>query len=285
MDPKSAQFLRGHHDFVLKLKIKSDDGKLCRLCINSAAAATVTASRSRPESMANFLRFLLLISGSCFAATGCSQIRRIRLPRLADSSGSVSYDELVGLCVTFTFPEGSPENFAVSLTYFDVDEDTVTIASTEELMDAVEQFAEKKILRLTTEVKPKSTSASSSATSASPKPVSATSTERGTSTRDEAPLVNPQIRIVLDSFVGVLSTAVSHLQEGLAAPERSSSTQACGAGVSVSQEEPATVRAVDADNSGDTESARDQENGANKEGVEEPDIEEEAVPFIHGRHT
>ena len=86
---------------------------------------------------------------------GSSQIRRVRLPRVADADGNVSYDELVGLCVTFTFPEGSPENYEVSLTYFDVDEDTVTIASSDELIDAISQYAEQKILRVSTEVKPK----------------------------------------------------------------------------------------------------------------------------------
>jgi hypothetical protein len=79
-------------------------------------------------------------------------MRRLRLPRIADATGNLSYEELVGLVVTFHFPEGSPENFKCYLTYFDEDEDTITIASNAELVDAVEQFAEKKVLRISTEV-------------------------------------------------------------------------------------------------------------------------------------
>ena len=43
-------------------------------------------------------------------------------------------------------PEEAPNEYSVSLTYFDVDEDTVTIGSTDELVDAIEQFSGKKVL-------------------------------------------------------------------------------------------------------------------------------------------
>ena len=68
----------------------------------------------------------------------------MRLPRIADKEGNVSYEELAGLVVTFTFPDHSAEeeNFKVSLTYFDSDEDTITIASNDELVDAIEQFSD-----------------------------------------------------------------------------------------------------------------------------------------------
>jgi hypothetical protein len=59
-----------------------------------------------------------------FTSTGQTQIRRVRLPRIADASGSISYDELVGLVVVFTFPEASASGssgYNVSLTYYDVD--------------------------------------------------------------------------------------------------------------------------------------------------------------------
>eukprot|EP00525_Craspedostauros_australis_P008727 CAMPEP_0198110358 /NCGR_PEP_ID=MMETSP1442-20131203/2361_1 /TAXON_ID= /ORGANISM="Craspedostauros australis, Strain CCMP3328" /LENGTH=1062 /DNA_ID=CAMNT_0043766365 /DNA_START=70 /DNA_END=3258 /DNA_ORIENTATION=+ len=87
---------------------------------------------------------------------GKPQIRRVKLPRIADGNGDVSYDELCGLAVTFVFPDAScPSNYHVMLTYKDVDQDDVTIASNEELLDAVEQFADKGILRITGEVRPK----------------------------------------------------------------------------------------------------------------------------------
>ena len=56
-------------------------------------------------------------------STGQTQIRRVRLPRIADKKGSISYEELVGLVVVFTFPEASEgsSGYNVSLTYYDVD--------------------------------------------------------------------------------------------------------------------------------------------------------------------
>jgi hypothetical protein len=59
-----------------------------------------------------------------FCIKGQTQIRRVRLPRIADSHGEVSYEELVGLVIVFTFPEKSttgPSGYLVSLTYYDVD--------------------------------------------------------------------------------------------------------------------------------------------------------------------
>lgn len=211
----------------------------------------------------------------------------MRLPRLADANGNVSYDELVGLCLTFTFPEGSPENYVVSLTYFDVDEDTVTIASTDELVDAVEQFAEKKVLRLSTEVKPKKKKpAAASVPAAARAPPS--SSERGTSTHEEPPLVSPQIKNLLNTFVGVLSTAVSHLQEGLAVPEGAAAPQSRGARVTVtpvregtdSSPVAAATAPTDEVRNNDAKLAEDQKENDSDE------AEDKAVrQFIHGRHT
>jgi len=159
------------------------------------------------------------------AADGTSQIRRVRLPRIADAAGNVSYDELVGLVVTFTFPaeETSPGNFDCTLTYFDEDEDTVTIASTTELADAVEQFVDKKVLRISTEVKrKKSAKASTPQTTQTPQPSSSGTTDRGTSTQPDNLEVN--LQNVLESFASVVVTAVSALEKGLAA--NSSNTSA-----------------------------------------------------------
>jgi hypothetical protein len=162
---------------------------------------------------------------------GSTQTRRVRLPRIGDDNGSVSYHELVGLVVTFTFPEGSLENFNVCLNYLDVDQDTVTIASSEELVDAIEQFSGKKVLRIDTEVKPKTTSGGTPKTTpreTSTPPVQETTTprasqtDRGTSTpRQDLPIAT-----ILNSFVGVLATAVVALQDGLSAPAGASAKKA-----------------------------------------------------------
>lgn len=173
----AGSFLKEHDGFVLKLKIKSPDGT--------------------------------------------TQIRRVRLPRIADASGNVSFQELVGLCVTFTVPEGSPANYQVTLTYFDVDEDTITIASTDELVDAIEQFSEVKVLRVATEVKAKQASHANPAECArKAKPVPACKRKghvtHGHPSLQEPDPIAPQVHKVLKSFVGILSHAVNHVQEGLA---------------------------------------------------------------------
>ena len=64
-----------------------------------------------------FVSFLLILS------TGQTQIRRVRLPRIADGNGNISYEELVGLVVVFTFPDSTTgaASYNVSLTYYDVD--------------------------------------------------------------------------------------------------------------------------------------------------------------------
>ncbi|KAL3943317.1 MAG: hypothetical protein SGBAC_002600 [Bacillariaceae sp.] len=169
-----------YEDFVLKLKIKADDGT--------------------------------------------SQIRRVRLPRIADAAGNVSYEELVGLVVTFTFSaESSPGNFDCTLTYFDEDEDTVTIASTSELVDAVEQFVDKKVLRISTEVKRKTLATPSTPQTTQTPQFASGTTDRGTSTKPEN--LETNLQNVLESFASVIVTAVSSLEKGLAANSAETAAQ------------------------------------------------------------
>jgi hypothetical protein len=214
---------------------------------------------------------------------------------------------LVGLVVTFTFPEGSPENYQVSLTYFDVDEDAVTVASTDELVDAIEQFSGKSILRISTEVKPKTKPSSPPRASTPPAaaPESSTRTDRGTSTR-EPPFLQPQIHKVLESFVGILATAVSSLQEGLADPKpkpraaspvasvNGTATSGEAAGTATSGEAAPCAALAESENSGDTtaepEATEDEEKNPeddieNTETAPKEGDEEGPPPFIHGRHT
>jgi len=185
----------------------------------------------------------------------------------------VSYDELVGLTIAFTFPEGSPQNYTVSLTYFDVDEDTVTIASTDELVDAIEQYANKKVLRVSTEVKPR--------TSVLPQP--SPRTDPQTSSREEPP-VSPQLKGALDTFVGILSMAVTHLQEGLAAP----STQPRATTVTITPVRDETTPNRTVNDAAQAPAAEESHTPAATAPVPESKAEtvhEDPKPFIHGRHT
>mmetsp|Transcript_16376 Transcript_16376/g.30403 ORF Transcript_16376/g.30403 Transcript_16376/m.30403 type:complete len:799 (+) Transcript_16376:131-2527(+) len=264
-----ASFLEENQDFVLKLKIKAADGQ--------------------------------------------TQIRRVRLPRIADGNGRVSYQELVGLVVVFTFPEAEGKDvsgYHVSLTYYDVDGDSVTIASTEELLDACEQFVGQKVLRITTYVKPKAPAAAAATATAtghaSPsRPASATKPAPTASTRGEITTSPPiQIHDVLESFVGVLSTAVNHLQEGLT-PPTPNNPRAASVPTRARQEEQQQNKKVEAKES-ETAAKKPEENNAAEDcklpaqeeqvkpesstedrSSEDDDGEEkeESRPFIHGRHT
>eukprot|EP00529_Nitzschia_sp_RCC80_P001095 CAMPEP_0113516858 /NCGR_PEP_ID=MMETSP0014_2-20120614/41876_1 /TAXON_ID=2857 /ORGANISM="Nitzschia sp." /LENGTH=885 /DNA_ID=CAMNT_0000413869 /DNA_START=118 /DNA_END=2775 /DNA_ORIENTATION=- /assembly_acc=CAM_ASM_000159 len=179
------------------------------------------------------------------AADGTTQIRRVKVDRLAsDDDGEISFDIMRKLSVQFYFGDRAVTNYddcVVSLTYYDSDNDMVSIGSKEELMDAIEQFSDATppVLRITSYVNPSSSStntsggvaaaaAAAAATTTTTGSSQSTSgsdrtTDRGTSTRGDvpgrvpAPLVvhGVPVQKVLESFVGVLSTAVHHLQEGL----------------------------------------------------------------------
>lgn len=148
---------------------------------------------------------------------GGTQIRRVSLPRLADANGDISYEELVGLVLVFSLPEEdanniNTRNYDVTLTYYDEEKDLITLSSTEELVEAVELFAGQKFFRITTSVQPKA--------SYSPPPTSARPYVQNTggevTTKNAEYPANPPIQAVLESFAGILSSAVNNLQEGLA---------------------------------------------------------------------
>jgi len=86
---------------------------------------------------------------------GPPQIRRVPLSRIW-LHGQVSYQALREITIKYAFPTSSfdPNDFECALTYYDVDNDLVTIASTEELIDAIEQFSsmEKPVLKISTMV-------------------------------------------------------------------------------------------------------------------------------------
>jgi len=95
-----------------------------------------------------------------FFGTVQSQIRRVPLPRIADVRGNISYEELIGLVLVFSQLEGNTmsvntKSYTVTLTYYDDEEDLITLSSTEELKEAIGLFAEQKFMRITTSIKPK----------------------------------------------------------------------------------------------------------------------------------
>lgn len=208
--------------------------------------------------MESFQDFVLKLKVT--STDGSSQIRRVRLPRIVDEEGNVSYQELLGLAITFTFPESNGiGDFKVSLTYFDNDNDSITIASNEELEDAIllSASADQRVLRITTEVKRNPPSSSPPPPQVASEPTADRSSsnhmDRGTST-GELPI---HVHQVVEGIVGVLATAVNTLQEGLVTappPERNTQPTASPGTDAPTPTAPA-----------------------------EPS--EPAIPFIHGRHT
>ena len=118
---------------------------------------------------------------------------------------------MVGLVLVFSLPEEdsskvNTSNYTVSLTYFDDEKDLITLASTDELKEAIELFADQKFVRITTSVKPKTTKSA---------PNTAKFYAQDSTNQEQSPQ-DPPIKAVLESFAGILSTAVNNLQEGLA---------------------------------------------------------------------
>jgi hypothetical protein len=75
------------------------------------------------------------------------QTHPLPLEAIIDNHGSVSYDLLLGLALSYAFPTASAatelvhDELDVTITYMDIDADCVTLSTTEELKDAIEQFA------------------------------------------------------------------------------------------------------------------------------------------------
>jgi len=85
--------------------------------------------------------------------------RRVKLPRIVGSNGRVSYEELVGLVIRLNFPavndtllSNEKKFYKVELTYCDIDSDLIHLGSTEELIDAFEQYSEQHFVRINAKV-------------------------------------------------------------------------------------------------------------------------------------
>ena len=133
---------------------------------------------------------------------------------------------MVGLVLVFSLPEEdssriNTNNYTVSLTYYDDEKDLITLASTEELKDAIGLFTWQKFIRITTSIKPKTSNSAPPAYAAT----NVQDTDLGTPPKDEKHHMGPPIQAVLDSFAEILATAVNNLQDGLA---KQSSTSPSG---------------------------------------------------------
>lgn len=188
--------------------------------------------------------------------------------------GEISHDALVAVAISCTFPDAplTPEDYDVTFTYYDVDNDCVTIASTEELVDAISQFTD--VLRVTTDVKRKKN-----------RPILLTPTRRPSrGDMDESPAPNNganQLQNLLESFVGVLATAVVALQSHMnPAPSVSDASPVAEAASRASSTPAATV----AEESEPKTNVQGEASA--KKDTPEPAVKEEPPrPFIHGRHT
>lgn len=143
---------------------------------------------------------------------GTPQIRRVRLPRVA-VNGKVSYDRLVAIAISYTFPSAPlvPDDYDVTFTYYDVDNDCVTIASSEELVDAIGQFP--GVLRITADVKrKKNRPIPPTLPRPTPPRVSRVEEAPGTPPSNGPTNVTAQLHSILESFVSILAAAVVALQ-------------------------------------------------------------------------
>jgi len=240
----------------------------------------------------------------------------VRLSKLL-KNGVISFEDLVLTAIKMTFP-GAPavlEEYQVAMTYFDIDNDCVTIASTDELIDAIEQFSDSQaVLRITTDVKRSNNRASAPPVSPSRaacppsdcKPPAKNSPKSPPGSSGSRP---PHIHNVVESIVSVLATAVialqNHVKEATqpsSATNSSATNSAADAGYA---QHPAATTAADpapfvpltpdtfvVDECKSVQA--DEGEGLAKEVVdtiamtEAPTSDEtktEVRPFIHGRHT
>jgi len=223
---------------------------------------------------------------------GTPQIRRVRLPLIA-VDGKLSHEELVSLAIRYTFPDApnKSDNYDVTITYYDEDNDCVTIASTEELYDAISQFSvsQPPVLRLTTDVKLKKITIKKA-----PNPPQVPSPAR----RSNSGLSKPQVQLqqMLESVVTALASAAvniqGHIKSEAANPNMTVS--------SPSMQTPATLSSGERESSSTSLTSMpaipkenafksSEEERLAKETVQNIAMEEKPAvedrPFIHGRHT
>ena len=238
-----------------------------------------------------------------FIQEASPQIRRVRLSKII-INGAVSFDDLVLIAIKITFPDAPAviEDFEVTFTYYDVDNDCVTIASTDELMDAIEQFSgSQTVLRITTEVK---RSKCRPFVLLSPSRASGSLCPDNKSAAKDHPMDSPSpsgntpvhLNYVVDSIVSVLATAAVALQTHVKAAtknnERSGPTSTGTEYTHQATAEATCSADFNSSTVSDTvDEPKDESERLAKEVVDNITMKEavedkkESRPFIHGRHT
>ena len=141
----------------------------------------------------------------------------MRLPRIV-KDGEVSFEELVGLLISFVLdPENPTQNLEVKVTYVDNENDTIVVSSSEELMDAIDQSDDPKLLRLTAEVKRCAAKKGGSTAKpvpppsnrASPEPTKTTTPTNNSSTNNAGTQAGPApvLQHVVESVVDIILRA------------------------------------------------------------------------------
>ena len=205
---------------------------------------------------------------------GTPQIRRVLLSRI-QSLGRVSYTSLVRVAVECAYPNIKTDvnEHDCTFTYYDIDNDCVTIASTEELIDAIGQFSstENPVLRITTDVKRKEGVPARSASDTDPG-----------AARASPPVISKsnQLQNIVESCVSVLTAAVVTLQNQIAEVNNPHATQ---------DKTEASGSAVPTVPNNDAENVTNEavENNGVQDSDESPSVQsnQDDIPFIHGRHT
>mmetsp|Transcript_15009 Transcript_15009/g.22903 ORF Transcript_15009/g.22903 Transcript_15009/m.22903 type:complete len:546 (-) Transcript_15009:1216-2853(-) len=155
---------------------------------------------------------------------GSPQIRRVRLSRI-QVDGFISYAALIDVAFGYMFPDAVASaltDYDINLTYYDIDNDCVTIGSTEELIDAIEQFSTSQTsamcLRINTTVNKKKIQSFSHTTSQA----GDTLTKQRCAKVEVKPVIRKQRSpSIVKSFASILTNVVDNLQTQTTEPRTS----------------------------------------------------------------
>jgi hypothetical protein len=224
-------------------------------------------------------------------ADGQSQIRRVPLHRIVDAKGDISYEELVNLVLVFSqtgytkFRDA--KRYIITLTYYDDEKDLITLASTEELKEAIELFAGQKFLRITTCVKTKTLSTTPTFTS-SYRRSTAVSPPTATGSSESGLKVPPNFanlrneKVLNVKIVGRNNKGKERkVLNGIKLDQVKTNTPPCKNNIPHTSNNTPTGKNITETLTNTNESNSNRYSCKTKES-EETNVD---VPFIHGRHT
>jgi hypothetical protein len=193
-------------------------------------------------------------------------------------NGQVSYSALVDIAIKCAYPgiETDVNEHDCTLTYYDIDNDCVTIASNEELVDAIDQFTlnENPVLRITADVKRKEHVSVPSSSNWEPN-------QRSGKASPSINMKPNQLQSIVESCVSVLAAAVVTLQHQIAEVSNPKNTSS----KTVASESTGRSSAkMDAENLPD-DAVGNSEETTGDEITRGEDLHVKELPFIHGRHT